>query len=287
MKSHISVSNTQLQQRSKILYSSCFISHFMKGYLAGIVGLMVVLLASFVSASYITIQTTAETNSTGGTISVTNNGDESAHQVQIISEILDSTYKSEIKSELKVGETFLTKLPIDLSDKNAGTYPLLVTIQYQDANGYLFSALVSRLVENNVQGRSEVTVELTDVEIKDSVKVPVKITNFGEETKEVSLSLFMSGEFDVKDNNKSVSVAPKSHKDVIFTVENFAARSGSAYSFFAVAEYDLQNGHYSALDSGGIRVLEKKSQLFDKKMIVIALAAIVIIFVVLQFKRKK
>jgi len=259
----------------------------MRGYFTGIIGLMVVLLASFVSASYITIQTTAETNSTGGTINVTNNGDESAYQVQIISEVLDNTYTSEIKSELKVGETFSAKLPIDLSDKNAGTYPLLVTIHYQDANGYLFSALLSRLAENNVQGRSEITVELNDAEIKGSVKVPVKITNFGEETKEVSLSLFMSGEFDVKDNNKSVSVAPKSHKEVIFTVENFAARSGSAYSFFAVAEYDLQDVHYSALDSGGMRVLEKKNQLFDKRAIIIALVVIVIIFVVIQFKRKK
>ena len=285
---HMSSSNTSAQHgRSKILYRSYFIQRFMRGYFTGIFGLVVVLLASFASASYITMQTIAETNSTGGTINVTNNGDESAYQVQIISEILDNTYKSEIKSELKVGETFSTKLPIDLSNKKAGTYPLLVTIQYQDANGYLFSALLSRLIENNVPGRSEIVVDLQDAEIKGSVKVPVKVTNFGEQSRDVQLFLFMSGEFSVKDNNRSVSVGPKSHEDVIFTVDNFAARSGSTYAFSAIAEYDSQDGHYGAVDSGGMRVLEKKSQLFDKKMIIIALVVIVIIFVVLQFKRKK
>ena len=259
----------------------------MRGYFTAIIVLMVVFLASFVSASYITMQTTAETNSTGGKINVTNNGDESAYQVQIISEILGNTYKSEIKNELKVGETFTTKLPINLSKNSAGTYPLLVTIHYQDANGYLFSALLSRLVENNAQSRSEIVLELNDAEIKDSVKVPVKITNFGEQSREVQLTLFMSGEFNVKDNNRSISVEPKSHKEVIFNVENFAARVGSVYSFFAVAEYDSQDGHHGTIDSGGMKVLEKKSQIFDKKTIIIALALIVLIFGVMQFKRKK
>jgi len=258
----------------------------MRGYFTGIVGLLIVFLASSVSASYITMQTTMEINSTAGTINVTNNGDESAYRVQIISELLDNEYKSEIKGELKVGESFSAKIPIDLSKD--GMYPLLVTIHYQDANGFLFSALVSRLVEKNVQGRSEITVELNDAEIEESVKVPVKITNFGEEKKEVSISLFMSGEFTVKDNNQSVSVGPKSHEEVFFKVENFAARSGSTYAFYAITEYDLQDGHYSAIDAGGMRVVEKQpTKLFDKKVIMIALAVIVLIFIILQFKRKK
>jgi len=259
----------------------------MRGYFTGIIGLMVVLLASFVSASYITIQTTAETNSTGGTITVTNNGDESAYKVQVISGILGDFYKSEIRTELKVGDVFTTKLPFSLSDKPVGIYPLTVKIQYQDVNGYLFSAILSKFIENNLPSRSEITVELNDAEITNSVKLPVKITNFGEKSKDVSIFLFTSDEFTVKSNNLNVSVPSKSHKEVVFNVENFSARSGSNYSFYAIVEYDEQDGHYSAIDSGEMKVFEKKSQLFDKKLILILLVLLALFFTFMQFKKKK
>ena len=252
-----------------------------------VTGIIAILLVPLVSASYISLQTSVDINETAATINVTHLGDEPAYQVQVISRFLGNTYKSDIKDKLEVGETFTTTFTIDFGGYSVGTYPLLTTVHYQDANDYLFSALLSKLVKNGVPSRSEVAVELGDAEIKDSVKVKASVKNLGEESKTASIILFMSEEFKVKDNNRTVTLAPKSAEDVVFEVENFGARAGSTYTFYAIVEYDAEDGHYGAMDSGGMRVLEKKYALFSTKVIVAILAVIVIIFIILQFRKKK
>jgi hypothetical protein len=256
----------------------------MRGILATFVFL---LLVPLVSAAYISLQTSVDVNETVALINVTHLGDEPAYQVQVISEFLGQTYKSEVKDKLNVGDVFTTSFPIDFTGQPEGTYPLLTTVHYQDANDYLFSALLSRIVKNGLPSRSELSAELSDAEIKDSVRVKVGVKNLGDEEKSASVFLFMSEEFKVKDNRKAVTLAPKSAQDVVFEVENFGARAGSTYSFYAIVEYDDATGHYGALDSGAVKVLEKKFAFLDTRVIVIALVAIVLIFVVLQFRKKR
>jgi hypothetical protein len=256
----------------------------MRGILTVFVALLLVQLAS---AAYISLQTSVDVNETAGIINVTHLGDEPAYQVQVISKFLGNTYKSDIKDKLEVGEAFTTAFPIDFNGYSVGTYPLLTTVHYQDANDYLFSALLSKLVKNGVPSRSEVAVELGDAEIKDSVKVKASVKNLADQSRSASIFLFMSEEFKVKDNNRTVTLGPKSSEDVVFEVENFGARAGSTYTFYAIAEYDAGDGHYGAMDSGGMRILEKKYALFNTKVIVAVLAVIVIIFIILQFRKKK
>jgi len=248
---------------------------------------MILLFLPFVSAAYISLQMTAETNDTEGTITVKHLGDETAYQVQVVSRIFDNEYKREIVDVLKVGDNFTESFSINLSSHRVGTYPLFVTVYYQDKNGYLFSTLLSKIVKNSVTSRSEISVELNDSVINDRTKVPVTIRNFGEESKNLRLFLFMSDEFIVKDNNRSIVVASKTSEDVVFEVENFGARTNSTYAFYAIAEYDEQNEHFSSISDGKMRVINIKKGFFDKNVLIFVLAAIALIFIVMQFVKKK
>jgi hypothetical protein len=254
----------------------------------GVSALIVLLLAvPFVSASYISLQVGGEINETAGNITVTHLGDEPAYQVQVVSRVRDQVRESAIRDRLSVGESMSAAFSLNRSDKNPGMYPLLATVHYQDANGYLFSALHARFVKYILATRSEIVVELGDAEIKDEVRVPVMVKNFGETSRNARVYLFISNEFVVSENNKSIVVQPKSTEKLEFAIDNFGARPGSNYVFYAVAEYDEQEQHYGSLDSGVLKVLLEKNRFFDTKGILIALVIIVLVIIVLQFTRKK
>lgn len=254
----------------------------------GVSALIILLLAvPFVSASYISLQVGSEINETSGNITVTHLGDEPAYQVQVVARVRDQERESAIRDRLSVGESMSSAFSLNRSNKNPGMYPLLATVHYQDANGYLFSALHSRFIKYIIATRSEIVVELDDAEIKDAVRVPVTVKNFGETSKNVQVYLFISNEFVVPDNHRDVVVQPKSSETFEFAIDNFGARAGSNYVFYAVAEYDEQEQHYGSLDSGVLKVLLEKNRFFDTKGILIALAIIVLVIIVLQFTRKK
>ena len=259
----------------------------MKAYSGGLILLLIVLLVPIASASYITMQITVEETADGNTINITNLGDEAAYRVQIISKVLDGKYESDIKDTLAPNESYSAIAEVNLSDKIPGNYPLLTTIHYQDANGYLFSALHASLVENKEEPtRSEIVLQFDGLQIRDKAKIKVAVKNFGEDSKELELFLFMSDEFIVSDNIRKINIGSKKSEEAVFEVENFGARPESTYAFFAIAEYDKDGRHHTTITPGRIHVL-KKSTLFDIKIILAALALIVLIMIVLQFSRRK
>ena len=252
-----------------------------------VTALSLLLLASFVSASYISLRTSVDATNTTSIINVTHLGDETAYQVQVVTKLLGKTFESPIKERFEVGDSIVARIPFNFSNQRTGLYPLLGAVHYQDANGYLFSVLFSKLVANKEPTRSEINVKLDDHEIRDAVRVPVTLRNLGEDSKNVHLFLFTSDEFIVTDNNLSISIGPKDEKSEVFEVKNFGARAGSNYVFYAVAEYDAQDKHYSSVDAGGMKVLLEKNRFFDTRTLIIALAVVALFLIVLQFTRKK
>lgn len=258
----------------------------MKGDCAGFILLLTILLVPFVSASFIAMQITMTTDNAANYINVTNDGDEEAHHVQLVSTFLDEKYESEIKDKLEPEESFSTILRVNLSNKIAGNYPLLTTVHYEDANGYPFSALLASLVKTKKPSRSGIALEAESAEITDKSKIKVTVKNLGAKSKDINLFLFISDEFVVKDNTRSITVGSKQSENVVFEVENLGARINSKYTFYVIAEYDEAGKHHSSLAPNTIEVKAKRT-LFDTKIILIVLALIVIIIIAMQFRKRK
>jgi len=251
-----------------------------------LIGLLIVLLAPSASASFIAMQINTEVQDSASIINVTNVGDEPAHQVQLVSKVLDKEYEGKIQDKVSVRGGFSERFPINFSDKSPGNYPLLTTVHYQDANGHMFSALSATLSKNKEPARSDIVAELKHTEIVDKVRVPVTIKNLGETSKELKVLMFISDEFIVKDNRRTIAVAPKSEEKLVFEIENFAARPKSTYVFFVISEYDEDEVHRSSINIGNLKVIEK-TRFINTKIIIAIVAALVLIVIILQLRKRK
>lgn len=94
-------------------------------------------------------------------------------------------------------------------------------------------------------------------------------------------------ELTVEEEKLELSVGAKSEQSAGFTVRNFSALSGSTYQVFAVSEFDDGGLHYTNIAPGTIRVAEERGFLgLNQNILIAVLAALVIVFIGVQFIKK-
>jgi len=254
--------------------------------------LLVLLFASFASASYITMSTTtsvkAVDNNAEIDISTVNKGDESAHNVQFVAKIGEKIIVSDIKNLLNVNERFEWKHSLEHDFDMPGSYALTLTTNYQDANAYPFSAISMNFVNYQENVVSEVFGTVDSIELGKKSKLKLKIKNNGNTPKDVKVTLHAPKELSIMESELSVSVDAGTQKELTTSIESFSALPGSSYVVFAVMEYDEAGRHYANSASGIIRVIEQKRVfLMPYWLIISTIVVLTAFFILLQFKGKK
>ena len=263
-----------------------------KPLLFSIIAVIWLLSAYFVSASHITMSTRASAKASDDfvklNISTINKGDEPAINIQFIASIANNVVASSIKPALGVNEEFSWQKNIEHSFDKPGRYPIILTISYQDANGYPSSALTASFVDFRQNLVSDVFGTIEDIELSRKARLKLRIKNNGNTEKDVSIRFITPKELSIKDAELVVKLDGKEEKDVTTTIESFSALSGSTYVIFAMLEYDEDNRHYSESASGVVRIVEKKQLLFlPYWLIVLIILALVVVFISVQFPRKR
>ena len=258
----------------------------------GIYLLVMLLAAALANATYISISTTAKATVQNNTLSVLTNvsnlGDESAYNVQFITTANGNTQKSKIFDVVGIRQPVMATSVFNVSGLNPGRYPLIVRVDYADANQYPFSALTNSyyVIGNNVN--SDIVAQMDKVEISKGGKLVLKMMNLGDTAKKVSVSLFIPKELSTTEQARSVTIGPKSTESVSFDVVQFSALKGSTYVVFATVEYDENNTHFTSFAQSFVSIVEAKGVYGVSTPFIIAIVAILAIaFIVLQFRKKK
>lgn len=202
-------------------------------------------------AGYITIKTETTTavdsDNLKVNVEVTNEGDESAFNVQINVNDNQRIQSSPIKKILAVKEQFKYEANYHLTQTKQGRYPLAVTIDYTDANQYPFTALTVTNYSFGSDTVSKIFGSAKDIRLTSHASLPLTLKNIDETPKEVQISLTVPKEASVQEKVKKVSIQPRSEVNTTFILNNFSALPGSRYQVFFILEYEDENKHYSTI----------------------------------------
>ncbi|MGR3318980.1 MAG: CARDB domain-containing protein [Candidatus Anammoxibacter sp.] len=244
-----------------------------------------------VEGSFISIKIDTKATVIGNTlkmqIAASNHGDEAAYNVTVSVDLDGERRLSEIRDVLNVNKSFPVEFNYDLKLEKAGKYPIIVTVDYADANMYPFSAISIPLFFYKENASADILCKVDNVEIVKRGVVNLAIKNLNEKGKDIIVRLVLSKELTVSKPIQNVQLLPHSEVKVKFGVGNFSALEGSTYSGFAIIEYEENDRHFTLVSSGLVKIIQEK-KFFDKyKWIIIAsVSVLLVVFIVLQFTAK-
>jgi hypothetical protein len=235
-------------------------------------------------ASFITMETHANPSYDGKkfkmSVDVTNNGDESAYNVQISADVNGQTSTTPVKESLAVKGKQTAEIAADLALTKPGRYPVVVNVDYTDANQYPFSAMTITHFVYRENLPSQIFGTLQNIEISNGGSLNLSLKNLDEKAKNVTVRLVLPKELSSSGITRTIPVKGKSEEKVRFDVKNFSALPGSSYSIFAIMGYDEGDLHYSASVGGNIKVTTEQGFVKSNQRLLIWLAIVLgVIFV--------
>ena len=257
---------------------------------------MILLFSTFVTpiinAGYITMKTQTTINITDNSLKVkvtaTNEGDEAAYNVQINTNENQRGQSSPIKQVLAVKDSFEYESVFDLPYTKHGRYPLVVSIDYTDANQYPFTAPSATYYSFGSDTVSTVFGSAKGVRLTNFATIQLMLKNIGEVFREVQIWLITPKELSVQEKIKKETLQPRSELNTAFTVSNFSALPGSRYQVFFIIEYEDESKHYSNIVPCFINLDESKVFFKKYKWYIIAVpSALFVALIIFQFILQK
>lgn len=204
------------------------------------------------------VSTKVEGESLLVTVTVENRGDESAYNAQAEFSVLGQRIQTEKVEQLPVGKpvTFAKEIPLNIG--TPGLYPLMTTVFYTDANQYPFSALAPHVFAHGVQGGpADLAGKMDALTLSTRGKLRVTLRNLTGSDVTATVRLVVPRDLAVREEQQEVAVPARAEQALRFAIENFSARGGSAYPVTAVAEYEKDGVHQTALVSGLVKIIER------------------------------
>jgi hypothetical protein len=243
-------------------------------------------LASF--ASFISIDTHIAVSVRDNTIIIdcklTNNGDESAHEV-------------EMEADFE-GEKFVTHPPQTLPKgqsihKNFHLFPktmfsrmvIPLTIRYKDANRYPFSALAFAEVKAATDSAPAIFSKVEDAGVSKTGNLAVKIKSIDRNAHNAVLRIITPHELTVNPLSKTIRVPSSGFVEETFDLQNFSALAPSTYTVLAIISEKRDSGQYDTISIGKVFVLPEAqwSDFLSHPYLVWALILLFIAYVIYLF----
>ena len=242
--------------------------------------------ASFIS---IEIESGAELlqNKLKVSLKVANKGDESAGNLKASIEASGRTIYGKSRKILGPNENFTEEFSSDVSFQKPGRYPVLVSVDYTDANQYPFNALTITYVDYGDAPNARVTGAIGVLRLSDRERMKVSVKNVDEVERKVSVRLVNSKEFAVSGRVREIALLPGDEKELIFDIRNSGGLSGSTYPVFALITYEDAAYHYLNVTSGSIMVVKRGLWHVLKMPLAILLAVLLCVILLFYLMKLK
>jgi hypothetical protein len=217
-------------------------------------------------------------------VSLKNSGDESALNVRL--SVLSDSFEADdvFLKRLDSNQEMNSSLALNKTgDILPGSYPVVILTRYEDLNGYPFSSVSPNYIAYGEMTNSDIYATIQDAKLAKEGTVALKMRNLGDKELKTRVRLFLPMEIK-SENEKNITIAPKSEKEVSFKISNFGALVGSSYVVLASVEYSNEK-QYSTFARGVVSIVEEKG-IFDQNLLIIVLAILIIIFIAYQLKDK-
>jgi len=176
-------------------------------------------------------------------VQVQNKGDEAAQNVSVSVEFMERSAKAPVIPTLEPNLPHMANFPIDITSI-VGTYPIIITVEFEDLNGYPFTSIALNQLRAPNSPMSPLRVSMASTKIRGSGFVKAKIYNSADRPIVVSYRFLIPRELLSNDAKGSFELAPKSRETFKLHLENFSAIPGATYPVHLLLEHDEGNIHY-------------------------------------------
>ncbi len=252
----------------------------MKTHLCG--GLSLIAMVAIVpvaEARYITIESQVNARIEDDTarilLTIANKGDEAAHKVKARVEVGGKEAAGLSRDVLEPNDRYAEELRVPVAYSKPGTYPVIVAVDYADANQYPFTAISINDVTYGESLSGRVIGEVFPASLRSSATLNVNVTNLGQATENLRVRLVTPTEIPTATPLKELALKPSKEESVKFKIKNASALPGSQYRVFAIVSYEHDLHHFTNVVGGTITVGEKQDTLepYKTPLIMIALLA--------------
>ena len=221
-------------------------------------------------------------------INLTNNGNEAAYNVVVSADLYGERKVSKKNEKLDVKKELSVKFDYELNLERQGTYSVVLTVNYADANLHGFS-VISVPQFNYMENVSPLlSCNIDKLYLSKRGDLNLSLKNLDENEKNIESRVVLSRELTISNPIQNIKLMPKSEKNITYNVKNTTAIEGSSYACYAILEYVFNDKHYSHVSSGIIKVIAgKKFVIKYKWIIIVSVSIIFVVFVALQFFSKK
>ncbi|MFH1402975.1 MAG: hypothetical protein ABIH11_01740 [Candidatus Altiarchaeota archaeon] len=229
-------------------------------------------------------------------VTVTNSGDEPAHDVQLGLNLPEGFTSDEIYvGTLNPNRPFNGYFKVSTDNVLPGRYPIIMKTHYADANAYPFSTIAPKFIDFKMHSKSDTMAKMENIELgaDEDEGRDIKLTVINRDTAPHTYSVRMHtpNEIVVETMSQSVDVPATGEKEVLFRVKPFGAISNSAYVVAATLEYeDSASGstmHRSFIATGLVKIVDAgRMDYIPNWLPVAALILLIAVFVSLQLKKR-
>ena len=253
--------------------------------------LVLLFLANACLAGSISLQTTVgsvvKDNTLNVSLSIINKGNESAFNVQAVVRAGDNVLESPYRAELGAEGVYQAQLKYKLAGTKPGIYPLLVTINYTDANQYPFSALAAHAFALKQAAQPVISGQLQPAKLSRKGEMGLILKNLSGEKLQVQSYLFTPTELSEKAQKIMSRLDPDAEISAKLPLTNRSALKGSTYQVYAVTEYEKDGRHQTLVTPGTVEIVEGGAFLpFEPMYLVLALILFIALFILAQFIKK-
>ena len=217
----------------------------------------------------------------------TNRGDETAHNVQMHLHLLGSRQQSIIFPGIQPGKFKTAVFEKNVTNVKPGRYPLTVRVVFHDTNQYPFSALSGMTFFVVADVNPDLVIDARDVSLNRRGRLVCEVKNLGSRAQEIKGRIILPRELVSKMPQTSFSLAARSHKQIDFEIENFAALDGATYPLVCYFEYDEENVHHTAMARPMVRIVAAKNLFSRTRWLWVSLAVILAILLSIILVRRK
>lgn len=250
-------------------------------------------LAASAHAGFITMQTSVETkilnNRLNVIVTTANTGDEPAHHVAVHVEVGKNLKSSEEQPVLQIKAPRQSRFEFDVSGLKPGVHPIIVRVDFTDANQYPFSSISVSHFTHKTNLHPLVFGKTGPVALKRGAKLHATVKNLDDKLKNARIRLILPRELSCTDADRSIVLKPLEEKIVAFDLSNFSALPGAKHAVFALLEYEEKDTHLSISIPGTVEIIEKRKLTKTESLLILSipLALLTGFFGLLFYLKKK
>ena len=226
----------------------------------------------------IRIGTTVHTD--GDTLSVrvtsANRGNATAYDVHVHLYVGERQMTRALSAPLAAGQSESVRFESRVRPLRAGRYPLTVRLDFNDAQGYPFTALSVTTFHSRRDVDADLVVIARDMHLSDQANgLALDVINMAPVARQVKASLILPREMETPSPSRFLRLnAGFDERSLSFAILNRGARPGASYPVFCILEYDDNDLHCTQVERALIHIQDRVNPFRQNRLLWLTLTAV-------------